>query len=686
MSIIAQAVGSDLSDDLREWNAPTEAKEKHRRRSAKYVPIDMQHMMEIYDFYMRQEPEIKNANDLKTAYSQAGGARLTFAGKELDPVKFPIVDALMNLAARAREYRDMFGFVAVYNPGVQLDHALQSSKEEDDGVEQRGVTGNIDKLTQETWDLLNRIAPERARDLYNKVTETVPVDTTGSLARVITLPRTSTLHAPSAVLDLADEPAVARAETQDRPQRAKAKARTLERTLLDLGELRIVSLHDGFFYVEHDEATMINRVVFSRKKLSTNSPSSDQIEIDPSVYVFVWPGRMPERDGRIKTDFDEVWRLRRQMDEAQALLTQVNYELANPTLLVEREVPKHLTDTDSMTDQQIYGGGALGSNPTQEQLMMAKATQSLVLRAAANESNARQQTHLEKLIAKFGRHGSQRNGMGEAVQSAGTRRIDFCDLPQFMRVGNQGVQPSTIIDVGYLRNLYRAALSDALGMTVSMRDGGTSFSSRQTKTAASGGVVASASEAGKAMADSRLHMMVIQDREAMRLFVNSLYDAAYRETDTQTFIELLAQETTRTRREIQAKLDTLLNIETELNTATQIAQNDSLVQKAMTQTQIITALNVRLREIESRVRSLITLSFRFEIHFSGLSHLSSAELNEMVNVGALDHLEYANALRVKSGLGKLTDAELLKNAAKRRKITELLEPEEKEEKPKKPAS
>jgi hypothetical protein len=323
------------------------------------------------------------------------------------------------------------------------------------------------------------------------------------------------------------------------------------------------------------------------------------------------------------------------------------------------------------------------ANPTQQQIAQAKAEQAIMLRLAADQANQRQQTHLQRLAANFGSKGSQRNEKGQSVQSSGTRRVDFFDLPQFMRVGNQGVQPTTIIDVGYMRNLYRAALSDALGVTVSMRDGGTTFSARQTKTSASGGVVSSTTDAGKQLADSRLHMMVIQDREAMRLFVNSLYDAAYREIDTRTFIEILARETTRTRREIEKKISDLLDIDEEIARDTEIAQRDSLVQTAMTQTEVITALNARLRDIEDRIRRIVLMSYRFEIHFDGLSHLSNGELQHMAAVGALDHLDYVNALRVKSGLTKLTETEMLKNAKKTRKMKEMLG--EEEDKDKQPA-
>jgi hypothetical protein len=679
MEILNELTGTYFGD-VRDQNPALNAQHRHRPRNVRYYPIDMAHMKEIYDFYTQQEPEINNANAMKTAYSQAGGARITFAGKELDPKEYPIVEPLLQLAAQAREYRDMFGFVAVFNPHIQMDEALRMSEEEERGKD-IAVAGSIDSLTKNTWDVLNRVDPDRARVLYNKVTRSVSFGgANDGLARVVTLPRVTTLKAPSAVLELAAEAGAQDFTLPERPVRQKPKARTLKQTILDLADMRIISPSDGFFYVEHDQATLTNRVVFSRKQAVTGNLGSETLEIDETVYVFVWPGRMPERNGSLRTDFDEVYRLRRQLDAANRLLDQVNQDLANPKLVVEREVPKYLTDLDSMTDQQIYGGGSAGSNPTKQQLMVQSIAQSIYLRAAANEANERTQTELEKLIAKHGKLGSQRDEKGNSTLSDVGRR-NFVDLPQFMRVGGQGQPPSSMIDIGFLRNTYRTALADALGMTVSMRDGGTTFSSRQSRSSNSGGVVASASQAGKAMADSRLHMMVIQDRKAMAMFIATLYDAAYRETDTQMFIEILAQEITVTRRQIETKLSELIDVEQELDRVTDLAKRDAVVQKAVNETEIITALNARLRNIENRVRSLIATSFRFEIHFSGLSHLGSGELHEMVATGALDHLDYVNALRVRSGLNPITDRELEANARKKRKLQELLAPEEEDEQP-----
>ena len=689
MSFFTTLMGEDVSTIRASVGARTN-NSKARGSQVTYTPIDKNVMRTIYDFYVHKEPEITNANALKDGYSLATGLSFSFGNEELSPTDYPILEPVKALLSQARMWHDMFGFVAVYNPDAQLDSLLgrgDGAINYDDDVNNTSSTNVLDateQLTRETRRLLKRIDPDNAARLAEKVAYSGAGtgSVAGQRARIINLPHTTSLHANDALLvvdnDSDSDDSVDSSgdgervvDTGEAQHEKRIKSRTLERTLLDLANMRAVSIEDGQFYVETDHATMIRNVVFERNERHAGAPTQQghtttaaanaAIRIDPTVHVFVWDNRMPEANGVLNTQLVEVIRLRRAMDAAEANLAQVDYDLSHPLLIIEQEVPAHLTNIDTMTDSQVYGGHAnSAAKPSEAQLMAQEMMANAVVAAQADMQNGRAQNQMQQYIAKHGMRLTQRDASGNAMSAAsGTTPLNYFLMPPLLRIGAQGKEPKTIVDVGYARNRYRAALDDMLGVPQSLRDAGSSFSSRQGKSAnsAGGSTQASATDASNAKSDQRLYLMVIQDRSALAQFFNKLYDADYRDIDNRTLAEVLARARTRTRITMESRLEKIINVEQELKDVTDIAAQEALRNDAAGHGAIITALNARLREIDRVVRAVLQMPYRLQVHFNSLAHVPPAELRAMVEQHMISALDYANAIRAARGMSSMTQAE-----------------------------
>lgn len=693
MSFFTTLMGEDVSTIRASVGARTNSSAaKARGSQVTYTPIDKNVMRTIYDFYVHKEPEITNANALKDGYSLVTGLSFSFGNEELSPTDYPILEPVKALLSQARMWHDMFGFCAVYNPDAQLDSLLgrgDGAVNYDDDVNNTSSTNVLDateQLTRETRRLLKRIDPDNAARLAEKVAYS-GVGTgsvAGQRARIINLPHTTSLHANDALLvvdndsdsdDSSDNSGDGErgVDTDEAQHEKRIKSRTLERTLLDLANMRAVSIEDGQFYVETDHATMIRNVVFERNERHAGAPTQQghtttattaanaAIRIDPTVHVFVWDNRMPEANGVLNTQLIEVIRLRRAMDAAEANLAQVDYDLSHPLLIVEQEMPAHLTNIDTMTDSQVYGGHANSSaKPSEAQLLAQEMLANAVVSAQADMQNGRAQTQLQQHIARHGLRLTQRDANGNAMPAvAGTTPLNYFMLPPLTRVGAQGKEPKTIVDVGYARNRYRAALDDMLGVPQSLRDAGSSFSSRQGKSAnsAGGSTQAGTTDASNVKSDQRLYLMVIQDRSALAQFFNKLYDADYRDIDNRTLAEVLARARTRTRITMESRLEKIINVEQELKDVTDIAAQEALRNDATGHGAIITALNARLREIDRVVRAVLQMPYRLQVHFNSLAHVPPAELRAMVEEHMISALDYANAIRAARGMSLMTQAE-----------------------------
>src|SRR3990172_6328059 len=158
---------------------------------------------------MYEEVEIGTVNDLKDSFSLAAGVSFSVAEDELEENRYPIKESIVSLMSEARRWHDMFGFVAVYNPDIELDRRRTEALTVEppaalDRFQANGVAQITEALIDESLRLLNNIVPDQANEIAQSLGIAAPVAGTddGSAAQAIveTLPRVSNSQAPGARL------------------------------------------------------------------------------------------------------------------------------------------------------------------------------------------------------------------------------------------------------------------------------------------------------------------------------------------------------------------------------------------------------------------------------------------------------------------------------------------------------
>ena len=716
MNTFIALTGEDVSA-VRASIGLNEGKSSSSDNGVIYKLIDPVLMAKIYDVYVYSETSTKAADDIKDGYSLRSGVTFSFAGQEIDDSKFAISDSLTRLLMQARQWYYMFGFFAVFNPDMILDRRLADITEVDSDFNRSdsGVLESTQRVVAEAERLLDRIVPEKSAKLksvlLSATDDTRDSRNDGADYTIEKLARTTSLRAPSEVMRLRKSNAPNRAdvgpaekpktkkransasatkedtdvgdtysETQDlkRKRILESRSRTLDQTITDLRNLRPVSLSDGDFYVRIDKLTHKREVVFARRRNSHGAESygggvhpreagsgvytSDDLVVDENVFVHVWDGMMPEADARLKTKFESVIRLREAMFQADRNQAEVDYRRSHPVVIVEHEPGPKVTNTDTMTSAQIYGGGSGGAEPDTEQKIRRDAQAQLIMDVRANMMNGRMQSELAQAIAKRSVGKSQPGPDGKAQALSISSYNEFFTMPAGLHASSVGLHPDSIADINLAIFRYRSELARVLDIPLQILDAGASFGGRSsTKGSGSMSSTAGATDASNSAGDKRLRGMVLADRSILSEFIAMLWDVMYRDIDNATFAELLSRSVTRTRQKAEERVDFMRMIERKLARITALAERTQLEEKAAEQVGAIAALNLRLRQVERSVREVLSLPFRFNVHFNNLSYMETGELDKMREDGALSHLEHVNAQRSAHGLDPLTQAQYDKN-------------------------
>jgi hypothetical protein len=574
-----------------------------------FTQIDPQDMRAIFNFYAT-DTDVSHINNLKNSLSLAGGIELFYGEDQIDTQKFPVVDHICLLLKTARKWHDMFGFFAVCNPTFALDM-------EDSGV---GETPEA-RASEEAREVIAEIGSRSLKARVNAI-----LGGAGSRAK----------------------PAVER-------------SRSLAETIRDLGRLRAVSLDEGLFYLQHDTMMNTMRVVFVRGAVQSSATPDIASSIDHSVYVHVWDGRMPSPAGVANTQMREVMRRRVGMDEAFHNKARADYWASHPIVFVEQEPAKHETSVGTATDADILDGTFAGHEAhAMEQRLAADIMNRIVLKAQADVQNGKVQTQLQAAISARAMGATQRNASGQAVALSVNERTEMMVLPPQTRVSSVRVEHRTLQDENFMRFLFRSTLSQALNFPLTAMDAGATFTPSTALYANSGSSVAANEQITE-----RTKISIIADREVLASFFNNLWDIMYREIDTRTLQGVLANIATKTQRETDASLVEMQEIEERIESVTEVAEQLILKEKISSKARVIEDLMLRLKEIETRVREIVSLPYRFTIRFSSFSHLSPPQLQLMLEAGAISRLEYANTLRIIGNLPPLTEAEFEKNTAEK---------------------
>lgn len=647
-------------------------------REVMYFPIDMEQMRTIRSFY-NEEPAISAVNKMKNSFSTTHrSVKLQFLGEDLDDSKYGIIDSLLSLAEEARGYYDMFGFVAIFNPMAWIEQRVENEDlDEEDQLSEKGQhsTGGVFESMQpvfkETIRLLNSLDMKRADAIATELGvvgdsfDTNPKKT----ARIETMDRVTEGQGPSARLVLSEngKESKKRAQsetTSNTAKRTRKQVRTLEETLVHLRELRIVSLEQGQFFLEVDRLSGARRIVFERstgdamRAAATNLETRTglgSVKIDPSVYVHVWSNMMPEEDCRFKTGIYEVIRLRRRVDEVDANVAAANHARTRRLVLIETEIPKHLSDQDNMTDAEIFGASESTVNPSKQADREQEIRNEIFALAQNQYLNGKAQSNLMREIGsgRLGQNVRKPDGSQAYIQAQTT---DLLVLPQMLKVSNANTMPDVIDNTDHQIFIYRQALASKLGIPMNIMDGGGTYSGRVGHSG-KGKTGVSTTAAVSADSDKRLRAMVLSDREILAQVVNNVWDMMYRSIDNKMLSMVLSRSVTDTRRKVEQENATVKQLMQQAQSVTDLALREVTSKDIENRISSIVALNARLRQIDTKIRDTLALPYRFTIIFTNLSYMSMQELDYMKANHALSALEHANAVRVANNMNELSQAE-----------------------------
>jgi len=669
-----------------------------RKHDIVYIPLPHQQMLRIYDFYHTQEPLIGIINQIKNFNSLGDETEVeaTYGGRPLqDPERRQVNEALNSLLPQMRAWDDMFGFVGLYDPNAYQDRQVAEIVEDD-----HASGSNAYELRNDLIDNVNtaidRLGPllgdggvaqlkESVLDKTQTVsdaTEQADVGLRADETEVVISkePRISATSAPNSTAVIRERDTVEQAAGGTRRDQALAETRrtrvnvrrSLLQTIASIAEFQVVSLKEGRFYLERDRLNGHERVVYARNDNNTDLFTKyDQstydvarlqpttaLNIDQDVFVYVWPGGHPLYDGKINTKMEEVMRLRDLNAEAEENLSHADRESAFPTAVYQYQASRNDGDVTRLTDQQIHFGRGMDEDAALAHRLREEGRRMAAFEAHAELVNGKRQDELTQRLAQ----GVERPTV---VGVDGRRRLrdlpsdKYVNLPEGFTFA--GILPSkTLANPTERRHNYRTALASALGVPLSVVEGGATFSGGGGRfTGASGGSVSTGSAA---LSTTALTNSIMTDRTRLAMSVSALYDLMFREIDNEMLADMLSEETIKKRQaqtEITSAVDDLRRKLEATNEATERAK---ISQDIEANNSYLTAIASRYDRIAAELREIASMNNRFEIVFKKMTHIGTEDLMLLRDNFAIDELTFVNALRQKVGLKAMrSEAEMNRN-------------------------
>jgi hypothetical protein len=677
-----------------------------------YVPIDMKTIAQIQQLIDSDEPDIATVNLIKDAESLSSGVKLFFAGEELDPEKYPITDAVCELLSELREWYDGPGFVGLYDPNVTQDRVLETIViNESGGVPNNAIVGGNSSATEGPESLLRladrivrRAAFDSTAEQFAKRLQLRSLPAPRKVAQATAKqsayvaqknPAYSSFKSPGSVLIVGNNRnsradngestrALQVARTSNETRQATYlinKRRTLDETILGVRNWRTVKINEGCFWLEIDRTNNNRRVVFQRNSAATTKPEvygdaaanqvpgiTSQLTYDPDVFVFVWPKRMPRDDGTIRSRMREVLRLRRAMNQAESNLGHVDYRLSHPVQMLTHVAPVNRQDVDRMTDNGLYGGAAsVQSRKDQVESIQRDAVMRYQLAVIASVNNQRKKDELSRRIAerRIGDTLLDADGNPTTIE---LNNDDFFPLPSGI-TPSAAVLPTTIVDMSLLMFRYRQALFNALGVSQSLVDSGSSFSGRATR-GGSGSSSSNVSQGSQALSDKRTQISILTDRSNLRKCFCEFYDLMNREIDNNTLARIVANETSSVREQGETLVAEMDMLRRQLRFIEDTVAIEGTLSEIATRHSKLVALVSRLDRLASQTREIITRRFRLDIQFTNISFAAPEALEAAAMAGAISRFEKAHAIRASFGLSELDEEEFEKFEAEQSEVKE----------------
>ncbi len=660
-------------------------------RSVKYVPLNMSEAKEYIDFCRSGDPVIHKIEQALDSYSLRRGVVFEFMGTELDDEEFGIEDALVRAMRSARMHYHAIGMVAWRNRQTALDNLLVDVEEQ---VENRvtsdrvGATGPLKRQLERAEELKEALAELADSATNAKLDEVIGdgkaaqdkgdsgtgVSTETERAVIRTLPAVSTMFAPSETLEILPARRSSPMATDDEKKPAqRMTSRTMKEAIRDLSSLEIVDITTGQLYAEVDNGTVLRIVFVNGQKLDGKgeAPSDDttrnggvaSIDIDRSVTVHVWDKRMPSADGKFVTHMRDVLRARRAIFSADVNAQVTDFMLARPTVMFEQEVASKNAHAVGMLDTTAYGAPEGGVTAEQEGAIREEAVNDFLAAVVTDENNRRRGNALSAAMKR--RAASLRDGTADGLDGVdGIGDMSTILLPKGVSVSGTYPRPETRIDVAMTVRRYYIKLFAGYGVPQSM--GGNAlaaFSGATGSVAMSGGVSAASVVASDADEDRA----VSQDREILGDFVERVYDHSHRANDNATVEAFLSNRISETREAVGGAVGRLEELKERMRVVASIASTEergetarvesaAVSEAAFGESSRIASLNARLEEVMREVRRILQMRFRFRVKFTN-PVATPAEVDRLVEIGAIGAFERANIERSRAHLPPITRAE-----------------------------
>lgn len=639
---------------------------KHAR-NVRYVPIPREHMLFLHDCYTRGDALITRANAIRSEQAFGQGYFLEWAQEEkiLPTDVHDYTAGIQTLLEKARQWRDMFGFVGFVRPNDLARGELRRQRRQDDSPEAVAREQIADDLRHlQSYADGERFAKKRKR---GKVEGGV----TSAKAAVIAKESPK----PEAMEARLERVSSALATLKRNDDADVERALTLMDMLFTIEDVQIVPVDAGQFYVQIDDMTLRQRVVWvPNSRLATTSPGiQNHIQFDTNVTVYTWPGREPTRDGIITTDFMEIFRLREMVYEAHDAAMDANYQCAHPTPIFERVEATGKVDPLELPEEDLFGiamfnqGKPAGMSlnidkmtPGEIQTYKRDTRQSILfnmlIEAGQDEAMRKR---VEKIAAGSARATRATRG-GLTVDVARSTIFDSggtLPLPSGMKYAGF-VQPSTLVETQELRNNYTEQLCVALGVPMSYLKGEQAGRNAQTSVAKAGGTTSTSTT----QTESMMRTTVIRDRDDLSRFFAFLYDSLFREADDEALAAQL-KKTFAAKAEIDEAREALVRAARDsFDVAVDIASMDDTIESLLSEA-------ARISMIEHKLRRVIGMSTRLALKFVKAPFADIDTLQKMHEFGALSHADAANIMRTNAGLEKLEEADFKAISKERLKDT-----------------
>jgi hypothetical protein len=715
------------------------ASNKDANKYVYYVALDMYTMRRIYDYYMRGDSLISRANAIVSDQAFGQGYYLEWAASQkiMPEDAYDYTSDVQSLLERAAQWRAMFGFVAFVRPETSAREEIARIENNYHLTPEEIAEQHIRRCTLELHEQLGIVVDgdgaddTEAKDLRRRqdaesrrVNPQVPRNSDGtgrggggtmkrSLPPVNTPEELNSQRKAMSTMTIketsahnADSRTVADSEISFVLKKHQAAKQKIERMaesttslmdmLITLGEVKIVGLDSGDFYLQVDELTGNNKIVWVPRwrakatMIAAGGPSTHVrfVDYDPNVFVYIWQGREPTIEGIIQTQFYELMRKQQVLREAEDNLMFADFHASHPTPVVQQSRAPTKTDAMELPEEDIYGTGVMSADmygianrtgggdgignvsggvldtaamaPNELTSYKRDVRESMLLEMTVQAGQNEQLQKRVKLLAEGHARNTRatRNGLSVSDVKASMFEMNgLLHLPGGLQFGGI-ITPTTVASVSEAYAIYQQELSVELGVPLSYLrgdqvgkkssasgggDSNSAVSDGSKKTSGGGG--------GASVAESLMRTTIMRYRDDSSSFFNFVYDSLFHDRDNSR----LRKELTEIRSSLESTnevRDALIRrVQRSYKLIRDVARLDDTLTSTLSESGRLTAL-------EQDIKRIISMKSRLKLKFLKTPFVDNDTVMSMYAAGALSHEEMVNITRQNVGLTKLEKSEI----------------------------